>query len=63
MGKPTVTIRFEEDSGKWRIYWSGTNELADEELYDTLDDAGPAARALMGYTEPESRRPMLERIG
>lgn len=63
MTTPTkkVEIRFNDSSGRWKIYWSGTDELADDRDFATLEEAGPVARELMGYQEP--RRPALQRIG
>ena len=42
-----VELRFEEGEGAWRIYWSCTQELADERWFKNLEEAGPVARALM----------------
>jgi len=42
-----VTITFEEADNLWRIYWSGTKDLADERWFPTLESAGPAARVLV----------------
>jgi hypothetical protein len=42
-----VSIRFDVRGGGWRIYWSCTDELADERLHQKLIDAGAAARALL----------------
>jgi len=47
MSHRKVEIRFEEGDRPWRIYWSGTTELADERWFSTLEEAGPVARALM----------------
>ena len=55
-----VEIRFEEDVGAWRIYWSGTDELADPGVFGSLMEAGTMARQLMG--EP-LRRERLRVVG
>jgi hypothetical protein len=47
MGSRKVELRFEEDVQRWRIFWSGTAELADERDFEKLEDAGARARELM----------------
>jgi len=50
-----VEVRYEEGERPWRIYWSGTQQLADERRFATLEEAGPVARALVGEMEPGDR--------
>lgn len=40
------------DAKPWALYWTGTEELATDETFATLDDAGWAARRLMGGSDP-----------
>jgi hypothetical protein len=42
-----VSIRFDVRAGGWRLFWSCSEDLADEKLYRKLIDAGGAARALL----------------
>lgn len=47
-----VWIRFEEELGVWRIYWSGTFDLADDREFETLGAAGRVARQILGLEQP-----------
>ena len=47
MERRRVSIRFEEGEGCWRIYWSCTQDLADERHFKDIAEAGPVAFALM----------------
>lgn len=51
-----VQIRFEGPHKEpWRIYWSGTDELATDERFADLESAGVVARELMSEEEePEA---------
>ena len=59
MGRRGVDIRYDDDERGWRIYWSGTQELADERTFATLEEAGVAARALV-FSAPLERGTGLE---
>ena len=50
-----VLVRFEDDLGAWRIYWSETLELADERLFASIEEAGPVMRELMKNRPPQLR--------
>jgi len=51
MERRTVEIRHEAQLGTWRIYWGGTNALADMRRFETIEEAGPVAHALMEQLE------------
>jgi hypothetical protein len=43
----SISIRHDETTNTWRLYWGGTEELADSREFRSLDEAAPVARALM----------------
>ena len=45
--RDTVSIRHDEESNTWKIYWGRTQELATPREFRSLEEAGPVARALM----------------
>ena len=50
-----VLVRFEEELGAWRIYWSDTLELADERLFASIEEAGPVIVEIMKSSPPQLR--------
>jgi hypothetical protein len=55
MASPGVWVRFEEEIGGWRIYWSGTFDLADARIFDSIEEAGPVMVELMTKRPPQLR--------
>lgn len=47
-----VEVRYDGRQARpWALYWSGTDELASEECFATLEEAGPVMRELLEEQE------------
>lgn len=54
MNARKVEIRFEGPNAKpWRLYWSCTDDLATEDRFATLEEAGKAAWQLIEELEDD----------
>lgn len=61
MSSDTVLIRFLEDEGCWRLFWTSTMEPADDRAFPSIAAAAPVARELMGY-DGKRRKPDLKLV-
>lgn len=52
-----VEIRYEgPGETPWRVYWSGTAELADPGSFESIEAAAPAARHALGMDSNQAGR-------
>ena len=61
MASDTVLIRYMEDEGCWRLFWTSTMEPADDRAFPSIEAAAPTAWELMGY-DGKGRKPDLRLV-
>ena len=57
MDHERVLIKYEEADQLWRIYWSGTKELADPRWFSSLEEAAAMARAIVFPEDEDPNAP------